>query len=50
MCWVEIIIDDHLKARINVDGGVSEVHEVSMDEVLVALEEAAKSVYDNGIR
>ena len=28
MCWVGIIIDDHLKARISMDGKVSEIHEV----------------------
>lgn len=49
-CWVGIMIDDHLKARISVDGKVSEIHEVSMDEVLAALEEAAKFVSENGIR
>ncbi len=50
VCWVGIMIDDHLKARISVDGKVSEIHEVSMDEVLAALEEAAKFVSENGIR
>ncbi len=50
VCWVGIMIDDHLKARISVDGKVSEIHEVSMEEVLAALEEAAKFVSENGIR
>jgi hypothetical protein len=50
VCWVGIIIDDHLNARISVEGRVSEIHEVSMDEVLATLDEAAKSVSNNGIR
>jgi hypothetical protein len=44
VCWVGIIIDNHLKARINLDGRVSEIHEVSLDEMLAALDEAAKFV------
>jgi hypothetical protein len=50
VCWVGIIIDDHLKARISIDGQVSEVHEVSLYELLDALDEAAKFVSENGIR
>ena len=49
VCWVGIMIDDHLKARISIDGKVSEIHEVSMDELLAALDEAAKFVSENGI-
>ena len=45
VCWVGIIIDDHLKARISMDGEVSEVHEVSLYDVLAALDEAAKFVF-----
>jgi hypothetical protein len=41
VCWVGIIIDNHLKARISVNGRVSEVHEVSIDELLAALDETA---------
>jgi hypothetical protein len=50
VCWIGIIIDDHLKARISIDGEVSEIHEVSLDEMLAALEEAARFVSDKGIR
>jgi hypothetical protein len=50
VCWVGIIIDDHLKARISLDGKVSEIHEVSLYELLDALDEAAKFVSDNGMR
>jgi hypothetical protein len=41
VCWVGIIIDNHLKARISVNGRVSEIHEVSLDELLTALDETA---------
>ncbi len=34
------MIDDHLNARIGVDGRVSEIHDVSLDEFLAALDEA----------
>ena len=50
VCWVGIIIDDHLKARISLDGKVSEIHEVSLYEMLDALDEVTKFVSDNGIR
>ena len=50
VCWVGIIIDDHLKARISLDGRVSEVHEVNLYELLAALEKAANFVSENGIR
>ena len=48
-CWVGIIIDDHLKARISIDGKVSEIHEVSLNELLAVFDEAAKFVSENGI-
>ena len=50
VCWVGIIIDDHLKARISLDGKVSEIHEVSLYEMLDALDEVTEFVSDNGIR
>jgi hypothetical protein len=50
VCWIGIIIDDHLKARISIDGRISEVHEVGLEEMLSALEEAARFVSDEGIR
>jgi hypothetical protein len=49
VCWVGVIIDDHLKARISIDGEVSEIHEVSLEEMLAALDEAAEFVSDEGI-
>ena len=50
VCWVGIIIDDHLKARISLDGKVSEIHEVSLYEMLAVLDEVTEFVSDNGIR
>ncbi len=50
ICWVGIIVDDHLNARISVDGRVSEIHDVSMDEVLAALDEVADRLSENGAR
>jgi len=49
VCWVGIMTEDHLKARISIDGRVSEIHEVSMDELLAALDEDAKFVSEDGI-
>jgi hypothetical protein len=49
VCWVGIVAEDNAKARISIDGRVSEIHEVSMDELLAALDEAAKSVSEDGI-
>ena len=40
ICWAGIIIDNHLNARISVDGRISEIHDVSFDEFLAALDEA----------
>jgi len=50
VCWVGVIIDDHLKVRISVNGEISEVHEASLEEVLSALDEAAKLLSEDGIR
>jgi hypothetical protein len=50
VCWVGFIMDDHLKARISVDGKVSEVQEVSLDDLLAVLDEAAKVVSENDTR
>ena len=49
VCWVGIMIDNHLHARISIDGMVSDIHEVSLYELLDALDEAAKFVSENGI-
>jgi hypothetical protein len=50
VCWVGIIIDDDLEARISIDGKVSGIHEVSLYELLAVLDEAARFVSENGIR
>lgn len=44
------LIDNHLKARISVDGQVSEIHEVSIDEMLAALDETAMLLSEDGAR
>jgi hypothetical protein len=45
-----LLIDNHLKARISVDGQVSEIHEVSIDEMLAALDETAMLLSEDGAR
>jgi hypothetical protein len=37
--WVGIKIDDHLHARIIVDGEISELHDVSLEELFAVLDE-----------
>ena len=48
LMWVGIMIDDHLNARICVDGEKSELHDVSLEEVLAALDEVAKRLPSGG--
>jgi hypothetical protein len=48
ICWAGIIIDDHLNARIGMKGRISEVHDVSLDEFLAALDEAEGLVSADG--
>lgn len=50
VCWIGIMIDDHLKARISVDGRVSEIHEVSVKEVLAALDDTKNFLSGDGVR
>jgi hypothetical protein len=40
VCWVGIIIDNHLNARIGMKGRTSKVNDISLDEFLTALDEA----------
>ena len=47
VCWVGIIIDNHLNARISVNGRISEIHDVSLDEFIAALDEAERLISDN---
>jgi ribosomal protein L12E/L44/L45/RPP1/RPP2 len=47
VCWVGIIIDNHLNARISVDGRISEIHDVSLDELFAALGEAEALICAN---
>jgi hypothetical protein len=48
ICWAGIIIDDHLNARIGMKGRISEVHDVSLDEFLAALDEAEGHLSSEG--
>jgi hypothetical protein len=47
VCWVGIIIDNHLNARISVDGRISEIHDVSLKEFLAALDETERLISAN---
>ena len=40
ICWAGIIIDNHLHARISVNGRTSEIYDVSLEEFIAALDEA----------
>jgi hypothetical protein len=44
ICWAGILIDNHLNARISVDGRISEIHDVSLEGFLAALDEAAELI------
>lgn len=44
VCWVGIIIDDHLNARISVNGKISEIHDVSLEEFVAALDETERLI------
>ncbi|HVF01081.1 MAG TPA: hypothetical protein VNA27_07050 [Rubrobacteraceae bacterium] len=47
VCWVGIMIDNHLNARISVDGKISEIHDVSLEEFLAALDETERLISTN---
>ena len=47
VCWVGIIIENHLNARISVDGRISEIHDVSLEEFLAALDETERLISAN---
>ena len=47
VCWVGIIIDDHLNARISVNGKISEIHDVSLEEFVAALDETERLISTN---
>ncbi len=47
VCWVGIIIDDHLNARISVNGKISEIHDVSLEEFVAALDETERLISAN---
>ena len=47
VCWVGIIIENHLNARISVNGRISEIHDVSLEGFLAALDETARLLSDD---
>jgi hypothetical protein len=47
VCWVGIIIDNHLNARISVKGKISEIHDVSLEEFIAALDETETLISAN---
>jgi len=50
ICWAGIIIDNHLNARISVNGQISETHDVSLEEFVAALDEAFRLIQEEGQR
>lgn len=46
--WVGIVIDDHLNARIAMDGEVSELRDIGLDELQAALEDAGRRLSSGG--
>lgn len=47
VCWVGIIIENHLNARISVNGKISEIHDVSLEEFIAALDETERLISAN---
>lgn len=43
-CWVEILYSDNMDARISVDGSVSEIRDISMDDLLAVIDDATELV------
>jgi hypothetical protein len=44
VCWVGIIVDNQLHVRISLNGGLSEIRDVSLEEVIAVLEAAAELI------
>jgi hypothetical protein len=44
VCWAGII-DDNLNARISVDGRISEIHDVRLEEFIAALDETEELIF-----
>jgi hypothetical protein len=47
VCWVGIIIENHLNARISMNGQISEIHDVCFEEFLAALDETERLISAN---
>ena len=52
VCWVGVLVNDSMNATIAVDGRFSDVHDVTIDGLLSALEEAATLIgsTEGGVR
>lgn len=48
VCWVGIMIENHLNARISLNGRISDLHDVSLEEFLAALDETEARLSTNG--
>ncbi len=43
-CWVEVLYSDSMDAKVGVKGSVSEVSDISMDELLMVVDEAEELI------
>ena len=46
ICWIEIIYSDHMDANISVDGRVSRVRDISMDDLVAVVDETTELISD----
>jgi hypothetical protein len=44
ICWIEIIYNDHMDANISVDGRVSRVGDISMDDLFAVIDETTELI------
>ena len=44
LCWIQILFENGLDAIISLDGQTSEVHDISEDDLLAAVDETEKMV------
>jgi hypothetical protein len=45
VCWAGIMLDHNLNARISVGGRISEIHDVSLEEFIAALDETEALIF-----
>ena len=44
LCWIEIVYSDHMDANISVDGRVSRVGDISMDDLFAVIDETTELI------